>query len=178
MSFRKIALLVPVLVWAQVPLPSRPDAPKSLQPPKGQPLILHTHGKGDQIYVCKEANGQYAWTLKGPEAELFGESGERAGRHFGGPTWQANDGSRVVGRMTASVPSQDPESIPWLLLAAIGHDGSGVMSRVTSIQRLNTKGGKAPGTGCDAAHPAAEVRVNYEADYYFYGVDQPGLHGR
>jgi hypothetical protein len=43
-----------------------------------------------------------------------------------------------------------------------------VLSRATSIQRLNTKGGKAPASGCDAAHAGQEVRVPYSADYLFY----------
>ena len=45
-----------------------------------------------------------------------------------------------------------------------------MLSPVTSIQRLNTKGGKAPATGCDAAHVAQEVRVPYTANYLFFAV--------
>jgi len=50
----------------------------------------------------------------------------------------------------------------------VGHEGSGVLSRATSIQRINTKGGKAPASGCDAAHVGQELRVAYSADYVFY----------
>jgi len=50
----------------------------------------------------------------------------------------------------------------------VDHAGSGVLSPVTSIQRVNTKGGKAPATGCDAASANKELRVPYSADYLFY----------
>jgi hypothetical protein len=46
--------------------------------------------------------------------------------------------------------------------------GSGVFSAVTHILRIDTKGGQAPAQGCDAGHANAEVRVPYEASYYFY----------
>ena len=62
----------------------------------------------------------------------------------------------------------DPQSIPWLLVTAVDHVGEGKMKPVTSIQRLHTKGGKAPAAGCDAAHKSATSRSHYEADYYFY----------
>jgi len=36
------------------------------------------------------------------------------------------------------------DAVPWLLLDAKSHEGKGVLSDVTYIQRLNTTGGKAP----------------------------------
>jgi Protein of unknown function (DUF3455) len=66
------------------------------------------------------------------------------------------------------VPSPDADSIPWLLVNVVSHEGSGVLSRASSIQRLNTKGGKAPASGCDSATAGKEVRVPYSADYLFY----------
>jgi len=47
-------------------------------------------------------------------------------------------------RNAAEAPSPDPSAVPWLLLEATGHEGSGVLSKVTFIQRINTSGGKAP----------------------------------
>jgi hypothetical protein len=157
--------------------PNLPKAPKILQPPKDQALILQLNGKGDQIYVCKKAGGAYTWKFKAPDAKLFGESGELAGRHFAGPSWEANDGGRVSAKSVASVPSPDSDSIPWLLLTMTSHDGTGIMVRVQSIQRLDTKGGVAPTSGCDAASENVETAVPYEARYYFYGTPGPGLNG-
>jgi Protein of unknown function (DUF3455) len=144
-------------------------APDKLRPPADEKLLFQAHGVGDQVYVCKASDGNYGWTLKAPDARLLGADRAQMGRHFAGPTWEAQDGSRVRGKMTASAPSPDGDSIPWLLVQATGHEGSGVMSQVLTIQRLNTKNGKAPSGGCDAAHAGSEVRAPYEADYYFYG---------
>jgi hypothetical protein len=107
---------------------------------------------------------QFTWALEAPDAQLFDKDGKLFGKHFAGPSWEANDGSRVTGKALASVPSPDPDSIPWLLVNIVSHDGDGQLSRVTTIQRLHTKGGKAPTSGCDATHAGQEVRVPYSAD--------------
>jgi hypothetical protein len=144
------------------------DVPQQLQPPANEQLLLQVHAKGDQVYICKSEGTQIAWTLKAPDAQLFDKEGKLFGRHFAGPSWEANDGSLVIGKAVANSPSPDANSIPWLLVTILSHDGSGVLSRVTTIQRLNTKGGKAPESGCDASHVSQEVRVSYSADYRFY----------
>jgi hypothetical protein len=142
--------------------------PQQHQPPANEYLLLLVHAKGDQIYACKSDAAQFTWTLKAPDAQLFDKDGKPFGKHFEGPSWEANDGSRVTGKAVANTPSPDADSIPRLLVNVISHDGSGVLSRVTTILRLNTKGGKAPATGCDASHLGQE-RVPYSADYLFYG---------
>jgi hypothetical protein len=147
--------------WAQ-------QVPQQLQPPAGEQLFLQVHAKGDQVYTCKSEPAQYSWTLKAPDAQLFDKDGKAFGKHFVGPSWEANDGSRVTGKAAANAPSPDADSIPWLLVNVVNHEGTGVLSRATSIQRINTKGGKAPPSGCDAAHAGQEVRVPYSADYLFY----------
>lgn len=142
--------------------------PPQLQPPATEQLLLQLHAKGDQVYTCKEGVTQFAWTLKAPDAQLFDKEGKPFGKHFAGPSWQANDGSLVTGKAVANAPSPDPDSIPWLLVTVLTHDGSGVLSRAASIQRLNTKGGKAPASGCDSTHAGQEARIPYTADYLFY----------
>lgn len=144
------------------------QVPDKLQPPAGEQLLLQVHAKGDQVYVCQEGVTEFAWNLKAPDAQLFDKDGKPFGKHFAGPSWEANDGSRVVGKAVANVPSPDANSIPWLLVNIVSHEGTGVLSRATSIQRLNTKGGKAPATGCDSAHAGQDVRAAYSADYLFY----------
>lgn len=168
-------VLVTEAVCAQFAVPT-PKAPKALQPPPNQAVILSLDGKGSQIYVCQNTGDSYAWKLKAPDAKLFGDSGEVVAKHFAGPTWEANDGSRVTGKLVASVPSPDSKSIPWLLLTAVGHEGNGLMTRVESIQRLATKGGKAPADTCSASNKDQEMPVAYEAYYYFYGEPAPGMH--
>ena len=142
---------------------AQPSAPESLQPPGGQHLVAHAHASGQQIYVCDGSK----WILRGPDAKLFDEAGRTVGSHFIGPTWQWSDGSQVTGKAIASA-TPDPESIPWLLLTATNHTGDGVMKNVSSIQRLQTKGGKAPAQACDASHRGEQARSSYTADYFFY----------
>jgi FtsP/CotA-like multicopper oxidase with cupredoxin domain len=142
---------------------TQPSAPDSLKPPAGEHLRVHAHASGQQIYTCDGSK----WILSGPDAKLFDEAGQQVGSHFAGPTWQWSDGSRVTAKPIANA-TPDPESIPWLLLTATSHTGDGVMKNVSSVQRLQTKGGKAPATGCDESHKGAQARVPYTADYYFY----------
>lgn len=142
--------------------------PKELQPPAGEEFLLQVHGTGDQIYVCKADGEHFAWTLKAPEAQLFDDLGKPFGKHFAGPSWEASDGSRVTGKAVANVPSPDADSIPWLLVTVVSRSGDGQLARVTSIQRIHTKGGNASATSCDAAHTGQEQRVPYSADYVFF----------
>jgi Protein of unknown function (DUF3455) len=107
--------------------------------------------------------------LKAPEAELHDQQGAIIGRHYAGPTWKDNDGSEVIGRAVARVDSPDSESIPWLLVTVTAHSGDGVLSRVTSIQRIHSKGGVPPAAAdCDASKQNIEMKSSYTADYYFY----------
>ncbi len=147
---------------------SAQQVPPQIQAPANEQLLLQVHAKGDQVYTCKEGVTQFAWTLRAPDAQLLDKDGKPFGKHFAGPSWEASDGSRVTGKAVATAPSPDADSIPWLLVNIVNHEGTGVLSRATSIQRLNTKGGKAPASGCDAAHAGQEVRVPYSADYLFY----------
>jgi hypothetical protein len=141
--------------------------PDNLKPPAGEKLVRQAHAEGDQVYTCDGS----VWVFVGPEAKLFDETGKQVGSHFAGPTWEWSDGSRVVGRPVANA-SPDPDSIPWLLLTATDHQGEGVMKPVSSIQRLSTKGGKAPATGCDVSHKGEKTRAHYSALYQFYARGQ------
>jgi len=149
--------------WLGVAAQSPPDVPENLKPPAGEKLTLRARASGDQIYTCDGSQ----WTLSGPDAKLLDEGGRDVGSHFAGPTWQWSDGSRVTGKPVANA-TPDATSIPWLLLTATAHNGGGVMSSISSIQRLHTKGGKAAASGCDAAHKGEKTRSHYTADYYFY----------
>jgi hypothetical protein len=147
-----------------------PSTPSALKVADNQALLLTAHGQGAQIYTCKSGNNGPAWTLKAPDAQLLDGNGKVIGKHFAGPTWQATDGSSIKGKLVASSPSPQADSIPWLLLSVAAHDGNGILTKVANVQRLNTVGGKAPEEGCDASHIGAEKSVQYSADYYFYSA--------
>lgn len=148
----------------------RPDVPEKIQAPAGEQVVLKVHASGSQIYVCQQGtDGKSAWNLKAPEAELRDDQGKIIGHHFAGPTWKHNDGSEITGKAVARVDAPDPNSIPWLLLNVTGHSGNGVLSSVTSVQRIHTKGGQPPAaTECDAARQGSEAKSSYTADYYFF----------
>lgn len=173
-----------ILCFAAFALLTRANDPAPITPPKvpvelevndNEQVVLMAHGKGDQIYVCKaNANGeQFGWLLREPDATLTDDSGKVVGHHLIGPTWQWEDGSHTRGKVITSSRSPDPDAVPWLLLSAIGRSEDGALAHITSIQRVNTKGGRAPAAGCDGSHLDAEVRVPYSADYYFYARATP-----
>jgi hypothetical protein len=159
-----------ILFAAQGAGPSRPEVPESLKAPAGEQVILAAHATGVQIYVCQAAADQkFGWVLKAPEAELADSAGKTIVHHFAGPTWKHVDGSEVKGKVLAKADAPKADAIPWLLLAAASHSGEGVLSRVTSIQRIHTEGGLAPdASSCDASASGKESRSAYTADYYFY----------
>jgi hypothetical protein len=150
---------------------SVPVVPDGIKVPPTEVLSFAANAKGVQIYECrvkKDTTARSEWVLRAPEADLFDGDGKRIGRHYGGPTWESSDGSKVIGEVKGSEPSTDATAIPWLLLQAKTHEGNGVFSRVNTIQRLETVGGKPPAEGCDQSSSSKEVRVPYTAVYYFY----------
>jgi len=167
-NFFSLLLLFSFLLTGAQHMP-KPDVPEKLAAPAAERLVLQVHATGSQVYVCQAgADQKLAWTLKGPEAELFDAANKSIGKHYAGPTWKHNDGSEVVGKVAARQDAPDTHDIPWLLLTAASHAGTGVLANVTSIQRIHTKGGQPPASGCDDLHRGTETKSAYSADYYFY----------
>ena len=137
-----------------------------LNVPAGNRIAFEFDATGVQIYACQATATGHGWVFQAPEADLF-RDGHHVGTHYAGPTWEFQDGSKVVGaRVSGFTP--DPSAIPWLLLRAASHEGDGLMSTVTYIQRLDTVAGIAPTSGCDAAHVGEVARVDYTTRYVFY----------
>lgn len=167
-SAEKAASAAPTVATATA---SAPAIPAVFPDPPNEQKSLEVGAKGVQIYTCgpkKDNPEQFEWSLKAPEAELTDSKGYKVGKHYGGPTWESTDGSKVVGDREKVQSKPAPNAIPWLMLPAKSTEGKGLFSQVKSIQRLNTEGGKAPETGCDKANVGKEVRVDYKASYYFY----------
>lgn len=165
------ALLALGLVVACASRPAPPQqVPASLHVPEGQTLFLVAEASGVQIYQCtqKGDGGGFEWAFKSPEATLTSPEGKPLGKHYAGPTWEANDGSTVVGAVKERDPGPTPSAIPWLLLTAKTTSGSGTFATTKSIQRLATVGGVTPHDPCAAANLNQMARVPYTARYYFY----------
>lgn len=151
--------------------PPAPDVPTDIAVTGNHKPFLVGHAFGDQIYTCTTVPGGYAWSAATPRADLYDDRGNVIIRHYGGPSWQANDGSVVVGKREAGV-SVDPTAIPWLKLSAAstsaGSDGER-LSGTTYIQRIATTGGLVPGAGeCNALTAGGKAYVPYTADYVFW----------
>ncbi len=174
----RLILIFSCLAWmaalglsACADLTPRAIVPDAIATPANQVLALEAMAAGVQIYECKGNGGspaKFQWVLKAPEAELYDASGSRIARHYAGPTWEAPDGSKVVGELKAQYASPDPGAVQWLLLTAKSNFGKGFFARTVSIQRINTKGGKAPVDGCNEALSGRLLRVPYTATYNFY----------
>jgi hypothetical protein len=142
---------------AETPLPDAIAAP-------GATVVLSVHAEGAQVYECKVgADGKPAWAFREPIATLLVD-GKTVGRHSAGPNWEHSDGSAVVGRAVGNAPGATPADIPWLKLEVVSARGNGVLTGVTTVQRINTVGGKLEGA-CDKA--GTFKSAPYSADYVF-----------
>lgn len=147
---------------AQQPLPvAVPDAT----------IVATFHAEGAQIYQCKPDVGTTSptqiraltWQFREPIATLMVD-GKSIGRHYAGPSWDHIDGSGVKGKVIASAPGATPKDIPWVRIDAVDHHGDGILSGITTVERINTRGGVAPGSCQSAGH---YLSVPYAADYVF-----------
>ena len=174
---------LPQIAHAQNVTP--PPVPPGLEVPAPNQAFLLGRGVGTQNYVCQPLNqlGRVGWVLFTPQATLFDDQEGQLTSHFFSPnpneagvvraTWRdSRDSSTVWARATASA-TVDPHAIAWVLLQVVGTQvgptGGDTFTETTFIQRLNTRGGLAPATGCDVLSDAGhKAFVPYTADYFFY----------
>jgi hypothetical protein len=132
---------------------------------KGESWIGTIHAEGAQVYECKShEGGPLAWEFREPIAALIVD-GETVGVHYAGPHWELNDGSKIIAKVTGRAPGATDKDIPLLRLEATPESPRGLLAGVTSIQRLNTRGGVASGP-CQSA--GEMLSVPYSADYVFH----------
>ena len=161
------ALISPVQADSDARTPEVPSPLcDDINAPAGHRVKFRAFAVGVQIY---EWTGT-GWLFKGPEADLYADAGlnGKIGIHYAGPTWEANDGSVVVGSSPVRCPLS-PADIPWLLLTADSLEYPGLFSNITYIQRVNTEGGIAPSNSGSFVGEVA--RVAYTAEYYFYRAE-------
>ena len=168
-----IAVLVAGCASLTAPVAEAP-VHAQLDPGPGHRVVTTLHARGVQVYQCREAKetaGRYEWAFVAPEAELLDTRLHPGGRHFAGPSWEAPDGSRVVGSgVRARADASVPGAIPQLLLAARSEGPAGRFSDVVAVQRVNTRGGIAPDSACAPANTSEKVRVPYTADYRLFSA--------
>ena len=166
--------LWPLLALAACAAPPAPS-PAALAPATNATTALVTGARGVQIYECRTKADGFEWAFIAPRADLLDPAGRVVGNHGAGPFWQAADGSRIVGRVTARTDAPNAGAIPWLLLDARSDGAAGVLAKVTQVQRLNTEGGLAPAAGCNPERLGQRVNVPYRADYRFFVTTSSSL---
>jgi len=130
----------------------------------GETVVLTVHAQGAQVYEAKaDEAGKLAWVLREPTATLLLD-GKTIGRHYAGPNWELADSSAVVGKAVANAPGATDKDIPWLKIEVVSQRGNGQLTGVTTVQRINTKGGK-PDVPCTKAGDF--LSVAYSTDYVF-----------
>jgi Protein of unknown function (DUF3455) len=140
--------------------------------PDGNSRVATYYAEGVQKYKAQPkagSPGSYEWVFVAPEAKLYDITNAKLGTHSAGPTWQLSAMDSIYAQHFApakTAPSSDPSSIDWLqLMPKAGKVPTGVFANVSYIQRIATKGGKAP-----VALPVAAgetVDVPYTAIYRF-----------
>ncbi|MCP3388549.1 DUF3455 domain-containing protein [Bradyrhizobium sp. CCGB12] len=160
-----IKLAAPALLLAALigPAGAAEPLPEAIAAP-GETVVLSLHAEGAQVYECKAGtDGKLAWAFREPIATLLSE-GKTIGRHYAGPNWELADGSAVAGKAIGNAPGATAADIPWLKLEVTSHRGNGALTPVTTVQRINTHGGKLDGA-CDKA--GAFKSAPYSAEYVF-----------
>ena len=72
--------------------------------------------------------------------------------------------ARWSARSLGTAPGQVAIDIPWLKFGATSRRGNGVLGPATTVQRINTVGGKLNGA---CYKPGTYESVPYSADYVF-----------
>ena len=175
-------LALPQAARAQTVTP--PPVPPGLEVLAPSEAFLLGRGVGTQNYECQPTGplGHVGWVLFTPQATLFDDQGEQLTTHFFSPnpddrvvrvTWQdSRDTSTVWAKAVASA-TVDRNAVAWLKLEVVktrqGPTGGNTLTDTTFLQRLNTRGGLPPATGCDVLSDVGhKAFVPYTADYFFY----------
>ena len=163
MRLTKTATLALLMLSASLAGSRAAELPGTIAAP-GETTVLSVHAEGAQVYECKAGtDGKPIWLFREPIATLMAD-GKTVGRHYAGPNWEDADGSAVTGKAIGNAPGATANDIAWLKLDVIAHRGSGVLTPVTTVQRINTSGGQLTGA-CDKA--GATKSAPYSADYVF-----------
>lgn len=150
-------------------IPPEIELPANL--PSGNSRTATFYAEGVQKYKAQVKTGTAGileWVLVAPRASLFDISNQAVGTHGAGPYWALSVADSIFAQpfTPARVATPDTSSIPWLLLMPKnGKTPSGRFADVSYIQRIATRGGKAPATAPLSLADTADVF--YTAIYRF-----------
>ena len=156
-------------------IPSQVQLPANL--PAGNSRVATYYAVGVQKYKAAIRPGSdpvaYQWVFVAPQADLYDSNNKKVGVHGAGPYWSLSPADSIFAQHFSparTVASPDPESIDWLLLMPkAGTTPSGIFADVDYIQRIATKGGKAPLAPPSNLNETAEVK--YKTVYRFSKIN-------
>ena len=157
-------------------VPATVSVPENL--PNGNTRVATYYAVGVQKYKARIKAGSdpvsYEWVFVAPQADLYDITNAKVGTHGAGPFWSTSPLDSIFGQQFSPAriaPSPDPESIDWLLLMPkIGTTPTGIFADVDYIQRIATKGGKAPLTPPSGINETIDVK--YKAVYRFTKINR------
>jgi Protein of unknown function (DUF3455) len=158
----QLAVTLIASIWLTTPVFAQalPDPIRAAD----ETVVFTTFAEGAQVYDCKaDPAGKLAWAFREPIATLLID-GKTVGRHYAGPHWEMADGSIIQGKVSGRAPGSTAADIPWLKLDISARKGQGQLDGVTTIQRINTKGGVLDGA-CDKVGSTRSIA--YSTDYVF-----------
>ncbi len=142
--------------------------------PLGNSRVATFYAEGVQKYKAQLKSGSnpsaYEWVFVAPQANLYDATNKKKGTHSAGPSWQLTGTADSIFGQQFSPPrtavSSDPNGVDWLLLMPKnGKSPTGIFSSVSYIQRIATKGGKAPLIA--PVNASDTINVRYTAIYRF-----------
>lgn len=165
------ALLASLATFTAVAAIGEPAGiPPRLRAGPNEQLAFRLTGNGVNVYQCKStvANPDvYAWYFVAPDATLYDGSHEVA-RMASPDQMEALSDTTSVSGFVRAAQSAGPTDLPWMRASALANGDTGLFAGVTSYQRVNTRGGAAPASGCSANNVGEEARIAFDADFYFY----------
>ena len=164
-----------IIASENLTIPAIVSVPENL--PNGNTRVATYYAVGVQKYKARIKAGSdpvsYEWVFVAPQADLYDITNAKVGTHGAGPFWSTSPIDSIFGQQFSparTAPSPDPESIDWLLLMPkVGTTPTGIFADVDFIQRIATKGGKAPLTPPTSLSETVDVK--YKTVYRFTKVN-------
>jgi len=111
--------------------------------------VLTVHAEGAQVYECRSgSDGKSNWGFREPIATLLVD-GKTVGRHYSGPNWDTAMAAPWSARLPATPRARPRTIFPGSNLRWFP-PRQRILAGVTTVQRINTMGGKLEGA-CDKA---------------------------
>jgi hypothetical protein len=127
-------------------------------------------GEGTHVFECKPLPNdpdRYAWFFSSPNTTLY-DAGRPVARNASENMFEGIADRSTVSGVIRARQDGGANNLPWILMRAQSTPDAGLFAGVTSVQRVNTSGGAAPISGCDANNVGKEARTAFTADFYFY----------